>query len=146
MVEGGTVVVIQGPRFSTRAESRWYVESGFDVINMTQYPECWLARELELCYANVSLVTDYDVGLEGMEPVSADAAFAVFRENLDRLQALLRRAIPRIGSQPDDACAHACEARRPRVGRSPPVARLLALFSGRSPIPRAPFALEPPAD
>ena len=107
VVEGGTVVVIQGPRFSTRAESRWYVESGFDVINMTQYPECWLARELELCYANVSLVTDYDVGLEGMEPVSADAAFAVFRENLDRLQALLRRAIPRIGSQPDDACAHA---------------------------------------
>lgn len=107
VVEGGTVVVIQGPRFSTRAESRWYVESGFDVINMTQYPECWLARELELCYANVSLVTDYDVGLEGMEPVSADAAFAVFRENLDRLQALLRRAIPRIGPQPDDACAHA---------------------------------------
>ena len=50
------------PRFSTRAESRWYSASGFDVVNMTQYPECWLARELELCYANVSLVTDYDVG------------------------------------------------------------------------------------
>jgi 5'-methylthioadenosine phosphorylase len=107
VVEGGTVVVIQGPRFSTRAESRWYVESGFDVVNMTQYPECWLARELELCYANVSLVTDYDVGLEGMEPVSADTIFAVFRENLDRLHALLRRAIPRIRPQPDDACAGA---------------------------------------
>ena len=65
VVEGGTVVVIQGPRFSTRAESRWYSGSGFDVINMTQFPECWLARELELCYANISLVTDYDVGLEG---------------------------------------------------------------------------------
>ena len=78
MVEGGTVVVIQGPRFSTRAESRWFARSGFDVVNMTQYPECWLARELELCYANVALVTDYDVGLEGMphvEPVSAEAAF-----------------------------------------------------------------------
>ena len=110
VVEGGTVVVIQGPRFSTRAESRWYVDSGFDVINMTQYPECWLARELELCYANVSLVTDYDVGLEGMEPVSADTAFGVFRENLDRLQALLRRAIPRIGPQPDDACAKALQS------------------------------------
>ena len=110
VVEGGTVVVIQGPRFSTRAESRWYVDSGFDVINMTQYPECWLARELELCYANVSLVTDYDVGLEGMEPVSADTAFVVFRENLDRLQALLRRAIPRIGPQPDDACAKALQS------------------------------------
>ena len=81
-VAGGTVVVIQGPRFSTRAESRWFAATGWDVVNMTQYPECWLARELGLCYANVSLVTDYDVGLEGMpdvEPVSADAAFEVFR-------------------------------------------------------------------
>ncbi len=80
MVRGGTVVVIQGPRFSTRAESRWFAASGFDVVNMTQYPECWLARELELCYANIALVTDYDVGLEGMphvEPVSADVALAV---------------------------------------------------------------------
>jgi 5'-methylthioadenosine phosphorylase len=110
VLRGGTVVVIQGPRFSTRAESRWFSASGFDVVNMTQYPEAWLARELELCYANVSLVTDYDVGLEGMphvEPVSADAAFAVFRENLDRLRELLFRAIPRIGPQPEDACATA---------------------------------------
>jgi 5'-methylthioadenosine phosphorylase len=77
---------------------------------MTQYPECWLARELELCYANISLVTDYDVGLEGMphvEPVSVDAAFGVFRENLDRLRALLIRAVPKIGPQPDDLCASA---------------------------------------
>ncbi len=110
VVEGGTVVVIQGPRFSTRAESRWYAASGFDVVNMTQFPECWLARELELCYANVSLVTDYDVGLEGMPqvaPVSADAAFGVFAENLERLRALLVRALPRIGPQPQDACATA---------------------------------------
>ncbi|HYY20787.1 MAG TPA: S-methyl-5'-thioadenosine phosphorylase [Thermoleophilaceae bacterium] len=110
VVEGGTVVVIQGPRFSTRAESRWFSAAGWDVVNMTQYPEAWLARELELCYANVSLVTDYDVGLEGMphvEPVSADVAFAVFRENLDRLRALLFRAVPRIGPQPDDICASA---------------------------------------
>ena len=77
-VDGGTVVVIQGPRFSTRAESRWFAADGWDVVNMTQYPECWLARELGLCYANVSLVTDYDAGLEGMpdvEPVSTEAAF-----------------------------------------------------------------------
>jgi 5'-methylthioadenosine phosphorylase len=107
---GGTVVVIQGPRFSTRAESRWFTASGFDVVNMTQYPEAWLARELQLCYANISLVTDYDVGLEGMphvEPVSADAAFAVFQENLDRLRALLFLAVTRIGPQPEDACATA---------------------------------------
>jgi len=110
VVSGGTVVVIQGPRFSTRAESRWFSASGFDVINMTQHPEAWLARELELCYANVSLVTDYDVGLEGMphvEPVSTDAAIAVFAENLDRLQALLFHAVPRIGPQPQDTCATA---------------------------------------
>jgi 5'-methylthioadenosine phosphorylase len=107
VVEGGTVVVVGGPRFSTRAESRWYAGSGFDVINMTQFPECWLARELELCYANISLVTDYDVGIEGGEPVSADAAFAVFRANLDKLRAVLFRAIPQIGRQPEDACATA---------------------------------------
>ena len=110
VVEGGTVVVVQGPRFSTRAESRWFAAAGWDVVNMTQYPEAWLARELELCYVNVMLVTDYDVGLEGMphvEPVSAEAAFEVFRQNLDRLRALLFRGVPRIGPQPDDACASA---------------------------------------
>jgi 5'-methylthioadenosine phosphorylase len=107
VVEGGTVVVIQGPRFSTRAESRWFAASGFDVVNMTQYPECMLARELELCYANVSLVTDYDVGIAGGEPVSTDLAISVFRENLDRLRALLIRAVPKIGPQPDDPCASA---------------------------------------
>jgi 5'-methylthioadenosine phosphorylase len=111
-VDGGTVVVVQGPRFSTRAESRWFAACGWDVVNMTQYPECWLARELGLCYANVSLVTDYDAGLEGMphvEPVSADAALEVFRRNLDRLRALLFRAVPKIGPQPDDACATALD-------------------------------------
>jgi 5'-methylthioadenosine phosphorylase len=113
VVEGGTVVVIEGPRFSTRAESRWFSASGFDVVNMTQYPEAWLARELQLCYANVSLVTDYDVGLAGMPhvpPVSAEVAFGVFQENLDRLRALLTRALPRIGPQPADLCAGALDS------------------------------------
>jgi 5'-methylthioadenosine phosphorylase len=110
VVEGGTVVVIGGPRFSTRAESRWFAGCGWDVVNMTQYPEAWLARELELCYANVMLVTDYDVGLEGMPdvgPVSAEGAIEVFARNLDRLRALLFRAVPKIGPQPDDICASA---------------------------------------
>jgi len=110
VVGGGTVVVIQGPRFSTRAESRWYAESGFDVISMTQYPECWLARELGLCYATVALVTDYDVGVDGSEPVSAEAVTGVFSENLDRLRALLFRAVPKIGPQPDDLCASALKS------------------------------------
>jgi 5'-methylthioadenosine phosphorylase len=110
VVDGGTVVVIQGPRFSTRAESRWFSGAGFDVVNMTQYPEAWLARELELCYATVCLVTDYDVGLEGMPdvpPVSAEAAFRVFADNLARLRALLFQAVPKLGPQPDDICATA---------------------------------------
>jgi 5'-methylthioadenosine phosphorylase len=104
------VVVIQGPRFSTRAESRWFAQAGWDVVNMTQYPEAWLARELELCYTNLMLVTDYDVGLAGMPdvpPVSAEAAFEVFERNLDRLRALLFRAVPRIGPQPECVCASA---------------------------------------
>ena len=105
--DGGTIVVIDGPRFSTRAESRWFSHAGWDVVNMTQYPEAWLARELELCYAGVMLVTDYDGGIDDIPPVSADGAFAVFGENLARLRALLFRAVPKIGPQPDDACASA---------------------------------------
>ena len=65
MRDGGTVVVIEGPRFSTRAESAWFQAMGWDVINMTAYPEGWLARELGMCYANLSLITDYDVGAAG---------------------------------------------------------------------------------
>jgi 5'-methylthioadenosine phosphorylase len=107
VAEGGTVVVIQGPRFSTRAESSWFARAGWDVVNMTQYPEAWLARELELCYAAVMLVTDYDVGIDDVPAVSAGGAFAVFAENLARLRALLFRAVPQIGPQPDDECATA---------------------------------------
>src|ERR1700722_9929341 len=79
--ERGTIVVIQGPRFSTRAESKWFQSQGWEVINMTQYPECYLARELEMCYVNISLITDYDVGLEGMPPVSHESVMEVFKQN-----------------------------------------------------------------
>jgi 5'-methylthioadenosine phosphorylase len=105
--DGGTVVAIQGPRFSTRAESRWFRELGGDVINMTAYPECHLARELELCYATIAMVTDYDVGVEGHDPVSAADVVRVFEENNARLRQLLLSVIPRIGPQPDDGCAGA---------------------------------------
>jgi len=110
--DGGTVVVIQGPRFSTRAESRWFQDMGWDVINMTCYPECHLARELELCYATVAMVTDYDVGVEGGEAVSADRVVEVFRQNTERLRQLLWAAIPRIGPQPEDVCATALRSAR----------------------------------
>ncbi len=103
----GTVVTIQGPRFSTRAESRWFQAMGWDVVNMTAYPEGHLARELELCYANVAMITDYDAGVESAEPVSQEDVVRVFSENNQRLVSLLRAVIPRIAPQPDDVCAHA---------------------------------------
>jgi 5'-methylthioadenosine phosphorylase len=113
--ERGTVVVIQGPRFSTRAESRWFSQMGWEVINMTAYPEGYLARELELCYANVSLITDYDVGLEGMEgvpPVTHDEVIRVFGENNARLRDLLFAVIPRVPREPDRHCAEALTGAR----------------------------------
>ncbi|MBV9256104.1 MAG: MTAP family purine nucleoside phosphorylase, partial [Actinobacteria bacterium] len=99
---GGTVVVIQGPRFSTRAESTWYRSAGFDVINMTQYPEAYLAREAGLCYASIALVTDYDTGVEGapgIGPVTMDDVFAVLRDNVDRTRALLQHVIPTLSAE-----------------------------------------------
>jgi 5'-methylthioadenosine phosphorylase len=86
----GTVVVIQGPRFSSKAESRWFTQAGWEVINMTQYPEAHLARELEMCVVNVSLITDYDSGLVGdVEPVSHSEVIKVFNSNLANLQKML---------------------------------------------------------
>ena len=110
--DGGTVVVVQGPRFSTAAESRWFAGMGWSVVNMTQYPECHLARELELCYAGVAMVTDYDVGVAGIEPVSTATVQQVFASNLERLRTLLLAAIPRIGPQPEDICATALAGAR----------------------------------
>jgi 5'-methylthioadenosine phosphorylase len=104
--DGGTVVVVQGPRFSTRAESRWFQGMGWDVINMTAYPECQLARELELCYAMIAMVTDYDVGIVD-PPVSAAEVVRVFEQNDARLRELLFAVLPKIGPQPDDACSTA---------------------------------------
>jgi 5'-methylthioadenosine phosphorylase len=113
VVDGGTVVVIQGPRFSTRAESRWFQSMGWDVINMTAYPEAMLARELALCYANISMVTDYDVGVDEVTAVSGETVMRVFAENNERLRDLLFAAIPRIVPQPvNDVCATALDGAR----------------------------------
>jgi 5'-methylthioadenosine phosphorylase len=108
--ETGTVVVIQGPRFSTKAESRWFSGQGWEVVNMTQFPEQVLARELEVCYAGISLITDYDVGLEGqegVEPVSVAGVIEVFHRNNARVRDLLLRMIPRIASDRACICATA---------------------------------------
>ena len=103
----GTVVVIQGPRFSTRAESRWFRAAGWDVVNMTQYPEAYLARELGMCFAGVALVTDYDTGLEGtdgIEPVTMDAVFAMLARNVERTRELLFAAIPAVPEHAGCSC------------------------------------------
>jgi 5'-methylthioadenosine phosphorylase len=110
--DGGTVVTIQGPRFSTRAESKWFQDAGWDTINMTAYPEGYLARELELCYANISMVTDHDVGVAGAEPVTHETVLKVFTENNERLRELLFAVIPKIGAQPEDVCATALRGAR----------------------------------
>lgn len=103
--DGGTVVVIEGPRFATRAESQSYQAAGWSVINMTQAPEAALARELGICYASIALVTDYDAGLDGDPNVAAvtmDDVFSVMAENNDRARALLLDAIRRV--QPERGC------------------------------------------
>jgi len=110
--DGGTVVVVQGPRFSTRAESEWFQAMGWDVINMTAYPEGYLCRELEMCYANISMVTDHDVGVEGTAPVSHEHVIKVFNKNNERLRELLFAAIPKIGPQPEDVCSTALRGAR----------------------------------
>jgi len=111
MHERGTVVVIPGPRFSTRAESRWFRSEGWHVVNMTQYPEAYLARELGMHYAGIALVTDYDTGVEhdaGVAPVTQEQVFAFFEENLHQVRALLDNLLPRFAAEPTGCgCADA---------------------------------------
>jgi 5'-methylthioadenosine phosphorylase len=104
VVDGGTMVVIQGPRFSTRAESQWYASAGFSLVNMTGYPEAVLARELEICYAAIALVTDLDAGIDAGQGVKAVDVFAQFEKNMELFKKLVRQAIGRVTVDHD--CAH----------------------------------------
>ncbi|MEU8269623.1 S-methyl-5'-thioadenosine phosphorylase [Sphaerisporangium sp. NPDC049002] len=88
-VDGGTLVVIEGPRFSTRAESRWFASNGWSIVGMTGYPEAVLARELALCYTTLALVTDHDAGVETGEGVTQDEVFEFFAANSERMRALV---------------------------------------------------------
>jgi 5'-methylthioadenosine phosphorylase len=112
MHERGTVVVVQGPRFSTRAESQWYSKQGWEVINMTQYPEVVLARELQMCYVNIALITDYDAGLEGeagIHPVSVAAVVQVMNDNNERVRRLIQELLPRVAGSRNCECETALE-------------------------------------
>jgi 5'-methylthioadenosine phosphorylase len=98
--ESGTMVVIEGPRFSTRAESRWFSDAGWEVIGMTGYPEAWLCRELGMAVVNIALITDYDAGVhEGTEAVDASRVLEVFSQNAQRIQAVV---LDLIGRMPAD--------------------------------------------
>jgi 5'-methylthioadenosine phosphorylase len=106
---GGTMVVVEGPRFSTRAESRWFTSMGGAVVNMTGHPEAVLARELALCYTSIALVTDLDAGVEGDHGVTMDEVFEVFAANTQRLRAVLLDVVPALPEHPDDPCQHALD-------------------------------------
>ena len=110
--ERGTIVVIQGPRFSTRSESRWFQDAGWEVINMTQYPECYLARELEICYVNISLITDYDVGLEGAKPVTHEEVLQVFARNNERVKDAIFRIVEATPAERTCGCGSALASAR----------------------------------
>jgi 5'-methylthioadenosine phosphorylase len=111
----GTMVVIDGPRFSTRAESRSYSAAGWSVINMTGHPEAVLARELELCYTAIALVTDLDAGVDSADAVRATDVFAFFGENVARLRTLMSAVVAGLPDDRDCLCARALEGQRPPI-------------------------------
>jgi 5'-methylthioadenosine phosphorylase len=109
VVDGGTIVVVEGPRFSTRAESRWFMSLGASVVNMTAHPEAILARELGLCYTTLALVTDLDAGVEGDRGVTQEEVFRVFAENIERTRTLLLAAVTELPPTQECPCGHALD-------------------------------------
>ncbi|MGH9105341.1 MAG: S-methyl-5'-thioadenosine phosphorylase [Acidimicrobiales bacterium] len=112
VADGGTVVVIQGPRFSTRAESQWFQQMGADVVGMTQYPEVVLARELGMCYVTLAVVTDFDAGLAGrpdVAPVTHEEVIAAFARSREQLVQALQSLLTSIPEKRGCDCRTALE-------------------------------------
>jgi 5'-methylthioadenosine phosphorylase len=109
VTDGATMVVIEGPRFSTRAESQWYAAAGWSVVNMTGYPEAVLARELALCYTAVALVTDLDAGVAAGEEVTQEEVFRVFGESIPRLRTTIADVVAALPRTRDCPCPHALD-------------------------------------
>jgi 5'-methylthioadenosine phosphorylase len=109
LADSGTLVVIGGPRFSTRAESRWYAAQGWTLVGMTGHPEAVLARELALCYTTIALVTDTDAGVAEGEGVTHAEVFRVFASNLVRLRDLLMTLTAELPLDRDCPCPHALD-------------------------------------
>jgi 5'-methylthioadenosine phosphorylase len=108
-LDGATLVVIEGPRFSTRAESRWFSTNGWEIVGMTGHPEAVLARELALCYTTVALVTDLDAGMEHGAGVSHAAVLEVFARNVARVRSLLVDVIPALPAERTCSCPAALD-------------------------------------
>lgn len=109
LVDGGAMVVIEGPRFSSRAESQWYAAQGWSLVNMTGMPEASLAREMALCYTSVALVTDLDAGLDAEESVAQEDVYEVFSRNLGRLRDLVLATVTRLPEDRVCRCARALD-------------------------------------
>ena len=99
------MVVIEGPQFSTRAESATYRRLGFDTIGMTALPEAKLAREAEIHYATMNLVTDYDVWYEGHDEVTVEMVVANMHANLERAKSIIRHVLPAMEAMGEQGCA-----------------------------------------
>lgn len=104
---GGTLITIEGPRFSTKAESHAYRSWGMSIIGMTASPEAFLAREAEICYATMAHVTDYDVWHVSAEPVTVEMVIQTLNKNTTLAQESLKALARNLSSQPDCACQHA---------------------------------------
>ncbi|RNI23882.1 S-methyl-5'-thioadenosine phosphorylase [Flexivirga caeni] len=119
-VDGGTLVVVGGPRFSSRAESQWHQAAGWSVVGMTGMPEASVARELAMCFSTACLVTDNDAGIEGGESVTHAEVMRVFERNIGVLKDALRDAIGRLPAAQDDESA-TCACRRALDGQELPI-------------------------
>jgi 5'-methylthioadenosine phosphorylase len=111
-VTPATLVVVNGPRFSSRAESRWHAAVGADIVNMTGMPEAAVARELALCYTTPALVTDVDAGVVDGEGVVQSEVFATFTRHLDRLRDLLLRSLVDLPGDDECPCQHSLDGIR----------------------------------
>jgi 5'-methylthioadenosine phosphorylase len=110
--DGGTVVVVNGPRFSSRAESRWHAAAGADVVGMTGMPEASIARELAMCYTALCVVTDLDAGVEDGGGVTHAEVLTVFAASVERLKSLLVEVVGRLPANDDCACRRALDGLR----------------------------------
>ncbi|WP_298225394.1 S-methyl-5'-thioadenosine phosphorylase [Acidocella sp.] len=133
---GGTYLVMEGPQFSTLAESNLYRSWGCSVIGMTNMPEAKLAREAEIDYASVAMVTDYDCWHEEHDAVNVDQVIKVLLGNADKARGLVKDVLPRL-SAPRSVCAHGCDTAltyaliTPPEVRDPEVLRKLDAVAGR---------------